>query len=101
MKKTLALVGAALISVGSTAYAADTAPAASPFADYAGSMSCRECHEKFYGLWSTSLHGLAMQPYTAELAKEKLTPPKDDVVIGRDRYRAEVSSGGGHVLEIG
>ena len=32
---------------------------------YAGSVSCRECHEKFYKLWSTSRHGLAMQPYTA------------------------------------
>jgi len=27
---------------------------------YAGSASCRECHEKFYQLWSTSRHGLAM-----------------------------------------
>ncbi|MCK5011784.1 MAG: hypothetical protein KAS98_14915, partial [Deltaproteobacteria bacterium] len=30
-----------------------------------GSTSCRSCHEKFYQLWSTSYHGLAMQPYTA------------------------------------
>src|SRR5690349_16244228 len=41
---------------------------------YIGSESCRECHAKFYTLWSTSFHGLAMQPYTAELAKTKLIP---------------------------
>ncbi len=29
---------------------------------YVGSKSCRECHERFYKLWSTSYHGLAMQP---------------------------------------
>ena len=33
------------------------------FKGYAGSASCIECHEKFYKLWSTSFHGLAMQPY--------------------------------------
>ena len=32
---------------------------------YAGSKSCIECHGKFYQLWATSRHGLAMQPYTA------------------------------------
>lgn len=28
---------------------------------YAGSSSCRECHERFYQLWADSHHGLAMQ----------------------------------------
>src|ERR1035437_7181907 len=44
---------------------------------FAGSRSCQECHEKFYQLWSTSFHGLAMQPYTSELAQVKLTPQKE------------------------
>ena len=44
---------------------------------FAGSRSCRECHAKFYELWSTSFHGLAMQPYTPELAKTKLTPQNE------------------------
>ncbi|MGZ6219990.1 MAG: hypothetical protein ACXWMV_08330, partial [Syntrophales bacterium] len=35
---------------------------------FVGSASCRQCHEKFYQLWSTSRHGLAMQPYTADFA---------------------------------
>ena len=68
---------------------------------FAGSSSCRECHAKFYTLWSTSFHGLAMQPYTETLAKEKLSPQQGDVIIGKNRYRAEIGSGGGYVLETG
>jgi tetratricopeptide (TPR) repeat protein len=79
----------------------DTAAKAKPAAHYAGSMSCRECHERFYGLWSTSFHGLAMQPYTETLARERLAHQKDDVVIGKNRYRAEIGSGAGYVLEVG
>ena len=68
-------------AAGSTTYAAE-APSA-PSGVYAGSKSCRECHERFYGLWSTSLHGLAMQPYSEALAKEKLSAQIDDVIIGK------------------
>ena len=78
----------------------NTAQPGSAMAAYAGSKSCRECHERFYGLWSGSIHGLAMQPYTETLAKEKLSPQKDDVVIGKQRYRAEIGAGG-YVLETG
>jgi hypothetical protein len=46
---------------------------------YAGSVSCRECHERFYQLWCTSFHGLAMQPYTPQFAKAKLSPQKKDI----------------------
>jgi len=67
----------------------------------AGSTSCRSCHEKFYQLWSTSYHGLAMQPYTAEFATLKLTPQKDDVVIGEVSYRAEIEGEKGWVGEQG
>jgi Flp pilus assembly protein TadD len=60
---------------------------------WAGSQSCRECHEKFYQLWSTSFHGLAMQPYTAELAKTKLTPQKAELVAGTNRFLADIRNG--------
>ena len=63
--------------------------------------SCRECHERFYQLWSTSRHGLAMQPYTAEFAGTQLTAQQKDVVIGKARYRAEVGKGQGWVIERG
>ena len=68
---------------------------------YAGSVSCRECHERFYQLWSTSMHGLAMQPYTAEFARTQLTAQQKDVVIGKTRYRAEIGKGQGWVTETG
>ena len=62
-------------------------------AGYTGATSCRECHEKFYKLWSPSRHAKAMQPFTAELAKSELTPQIQDVVIGKFRYRADIVSG--------
>jgi len=64
-----------------------------PLPGYAGSGSCRECHAKFYSLWSTSFHGLAMQPYTAELAKTKLTAATNDIVAGQYRFRADLQTG--------
>jgi tetratricopeptide (TPR) repeat protein len=60
---------------------------------YTGSASCRECHERFYQLWSTSRHGLAMQPYTADFAQARLTPQSNPVVIGKLKYRADVVRG--------
>jgi tetratricopeptide (TPR) repeat protein len=68
---------------------------------YTGSVSCRKCHEKFYQLWSPSFHGLAMQPYTAELARKQLTPQTEDIVVGDFRYRADVSGDTGWVIERG
>lgn len=68
---------------------------------YAGSRSCIECHERFYKLWSTSRHGLAMQPYLAEFAARELTPQTEEVVIGKYRYRADIGPAAGWVLETG
>ena len=39
---------------------ASSASDQTPPGPYVGSYSCRECHERFYQLWSTSFHGLAM-----------------------------------------
>jgi tetratricopeptide (TPR) repeat protein len=71
------------------------------FKGFAGSYSCRECHQKFYELWSTSFHGLAMQPYTVDLAKAKLRPQTKDIMIGKSLYRADVSGKTGWVYENG
>ena len=68
-------------------------PAANALPGYAGSASCRECHARFYSLWSTSFHGLAMQPFTAGLAKNKLTPQKSEIVAGQFSYRADLGRG--------
>jgi tetratricopeptide (TPR) repeat protein len=72
-----------------------------PPAEYAGSRSCKQCHERFYGLWSTSFHGLAMQPYSRELAAARLGPQDADVAVGKYRYRADLSGAEGWVNEEG
>ncbi len=77
---------------------ADQAPPAD-LSLYAGSKSCIECHGKFYRLWSTSRHGLAMQPYSPEFARTNLTPQSKDLVIGKHRYRANIGPKAGWVLE--
>ncbi|HBI15922.1 MAG TPA: hypothetical protein DDY20_10485 [Desulfobulbaceae bacterium] len=66
---------------------------------YAGSASCRECHERFYELWSSSLHGLAMQPYTLAFAEARLTPQPSPIAIGKRDYRADITAG--EVIESG
>jgi len=68
---------------------------------FAGSESCRECHEKFYKLWSTSHHGLAMQPFTSEFARTMIVPQKDGIKIGNYLYRTDIQNGKGWVLETG
>jgi hypothetical protein len=73
----------------------------SKYAGYKGSLSCRECHEHFHHLWATSFHGLAMQPFTPVLAQEKLSPQKEDIVIGDCRYRFEFDGKNSWVLERG
>jgi Tfp pilus assembly protein PilF len=93
----VAIVLAADLSIAHAA--ADTAP--SPSKGFAGSVTCRECHERFYQLWSTSRHGLAMQPYTSDFAKKNLTPQAKEVKIGRTSYRADIAGETGWILEKG
>jgi tetratricopeptide (TPR) repeat protein len=67
---------------------------------YAGSGSCRECHEKFYRLWATSHHGLAMQPYTMEFAKKQLTLQTTGININNHSYCYKVKDDSGWIREI-
>ena len=46
--------------------------------EYVGSTSCRECHERFYELWSTSHHAKALQPWSADLAAA--LPPQPEAI---------------------
>jgi tetratricopeptide (TPR) repeat protein len=71
-----------------------------PHAGYSGSVSCRQCHEKFYTLWSTSFHGLAMQPYSSGLAAQ-LTSKSEPLTVGNARYRASITPQGGTMTEEG
>ena len=98
-----------LITLGSLASVDDIPAIAAGFSHdvsgeqdrYKGSTSCRKCHEKFYMLWAPSHHGLAMQPYTAELARDKLSLQTEGIVIGGSRYRADVAGDTGWVIERG
>ena len=67
---------------------------------FIGSSSCIGCHEPFYELWSSSHHGLAMQPYTPEFANEKLISQSKAIKIGEAKYLAEIGSEQGWVNEI-
>ncbi|MGA2400748.1 MAG: hypothetical protein ABSG91_03460 [Syntrophobacteraceae bacterium] len=96
----LVVAAFSFLGPGSSALAAEGS--ASPKSrGFAGSVSCRECHEKFYQLWSTSRHGLAMQPYTAEFAKTNLTTQTKEVKIGKFSYLADISGETGRVREDG
>jgi Tfp pilus assembly protein PilF len=65
----------------------------------AGSSSCRECHQQFYELWSTSHHGLAMQPYTTQFALQNLTPSQTPIRIGENAYIPSIGANEGWILE--
>ena len=76
-------------------------PGAEPPAPLAGSQSCRSCHAVFFQKWSTSFHGLAMQPHTGDFARDRLTPQEKPLVIGGRSYRAVIGTGADHVEETG
>ena len=60
---------------------------------YTGSVSCRECHERFYKLWATSHHGLAMQSYSPRFADEHLTAQAKEMRIGEYEYLVRLKEG--------
>ncbi len=97
----LALAGAWLLWPKSPPPKPAAKPAASTASGFTGAASCRECHEKFYTLWSTSRHGLAMQPVTPEFLQTRITSASDDIVIKDHRYRAIIDQGRGWLLEQG
>jgi len=94
----LLAIAAATTDVGA---AAETRPVTLAQAPFAGSVSCRQCHEQFYQLWAPSHHGLAMQPYTFEFAHARLTTPQGSIRIGKHEYIACIRREEGWVLEKG
>jgi len=112
IRKTTVLAALLLSTLLAAGIAFPQSPAGSPAGDNAafsetsapgvtGSKGCRECHERFYQLWSTSFHGLAMQAFTPKLAKEKLTEPEGDLAAGTLRYRADIVGETSWVVERG
>ena len=68
---------------------------------FVGSKTCHDCHANFYELWSSSRHGLAMQPYSAAFAQKELKPQVAEITIGKQSYRAEIGPRQGWVRETG
>lgn len=55
--------------------------------DFSGSESCKECHEKFYQLWSPSHHGKAMEPMNAAYIQSKQLINSEDFSLEGKKYR--------------
>lgn len=109
MKKRNTLIAAAVLFAaaafllyrfGGHSFQRNTGEAASSV-QYSGTQSCRECHEKFYKLWAPSHHGLAMQPFSAQLFRTKLSSQDQGIVIDGISYRMELDGDKGWVREIG
>jgi tetratricopeptide (TPR) repeat protein len=93
----LALILIALLVAGCKDKPAETIK---PKREYAGSSSCRECHEKFYKLWQPSHHGKALQPWSAELAG--LIPAQaEPIEVEGKSYQAHITPERGWVSEDG
>lgn len=100
-----AWIGVVLLStaLGCAPRAPDTAATPTPTAareGLAGSASCRTCHERFYRLWSTSFHGLAMQPWGPGVAGA-IQGTSAPLRIGGQEYVVEVTPERGTVVERG
>jgi len=102
MKVKLALILAAVVVAGTGAgwWIYRRYPQWQP-SDITGSVECKGCHEKFYEKWSTSFHGLAMRPYTKELARAQLVPQAAAIEIRGRSYQAEIAGKRGIVRERG
>jgi len=70
-------------------------------ASFAGTSACRECHEEFFKLWAPSFHGTALQPFSAELAQNRLFSQDADIAIGDYHFRFEFENNRGVVRENG
>ncbi len=55
----------------------DLEPQAAAYAKYAGSASCRECHQEAYELWRASHHGLAERAPSKALDRVAFDPPRE------------------------
>jgi len=55
--------------------------------DFSGSVSCIDCHERFYELWATSFHGKAMLQVGARFKAEEGVPPSEEFFLEGKNYR--------------
>lgn len=96
----LAVVITGLFIVRRNSVSQEDSKSSSAGPTYAGSASCRECHEVFYQRWVGSRHGLAMQVYTAEFAAANPMAQSPKVKIEDREYWAVIGAQGS-VVENG
>ena len=69
-----------------------------------GSDACRQCHQQFYQLWSSSYHGLSLRQYTSATASQVFTAQDRPIFVGQVSYLAVTDPNdrhAGHVVEDG
>jgi tetratricopeptide (TPR) repeat protein len=59
-----------------------------PATEFTGSSSCIECHAQFHELWSTSFHGLTMQPITSTFIDKKIKISQEEIFMENGYYKA-------------
>ncbi|HTZ33974.1 MAG TPA: tetratricopeptide repeat protein [Methylomirabilota bacterium] len=101
LRSVLAVVAIVAVAIGAYALhrSRQSQIAAVSANEYVGSATCGSCHKKFYDLWSTSFHGLAMQRYTPALARAQGFPTGVSVRIGGVTYKTDLSDQGGAIVE--
>lgn len=70
------------------------------YAEYAGSASCRECHEAAYTAWETSHHALAERPMDPARDGEAFDPPRQ-LAHGSQHTTVGAAAGGFQVRTRG
>lgn len=83
---------------GETTTALTAGPNDSPLGTYAGSRSCKQCHQRFYELWEPSHHGKAFQQFGPELAGS-LTPQREPIEVDEVLYRFHTDGEHGWVTQ--
>jgi tetratricopeptide (TPR) repeat protein len=75
-------------------------PEAQAFAQYAGSQSCRECHQALFEQWSKSNHGLAERPLRDDMDKVSFEPARS-MQHGSQTTEVRVKEGKHEVVSLG
>ena len=78
MKNSVKLISVSIILCSSLFISCNNEKITEP---YAGSRSCRECHERFYELWAPSFHGLAMQGVDSAFIASQLVINSNELEI--------------------
>jgi tetratricopeptide (TPR) repeat protein len=68
--------------------------------DYAGSESCRECHQAEFDLWAASHHGLAERSFRPDL-DEAAFSPSHKFTHASQTSEARMQDGQAHIVTLG